>query len=80
MKVLRTHFILYVGDQQRSTDFYKSVLEIEPTVNVPGMTEFRLGENVVLGLMPEDSIARLLGDAVTHPSKARGVPRSESVW
>lgn len=75
--IVRTHFILYVTDQQRSTNFFRSVLDTEPELNVPGMTEFRLGENVILGLMPEDGIARLLHGAIAHLSNARGVPRSE---
>lgn len=77
MRFVQTHFILYVADQRQSTDFYRSVLEVEPDLNVPGMTEFRFAENTVLGLMPEDGIVRLLGDAITHPSKAGGIPRSE---
>lgn len=39
---LRTHFILYVEDQGRSTEFYTRVLGREPSLNVPGMTEFEL--------------------------------------
>jgi|GEM_PF-6380166 hypothetical protein len=31
----------------------------------------------ILGPMPEDVIVRLLSDAISHPSLARGVPRSE---
>lgn len=35
------HTILYVADQNRSTEFYKLVLGFEPQLNVPGMTEFK---------------------------------------
>lgn len=52
--------ILYVRDQARSAAFYRRALEIEPTLDVPGMTEIPIGEGVVLGLMPEQGIARLL--------------------
>lgn len=41
------------------------------------MTEFSIGEEATLGLMPEDGIVRLLGSAITHPAMARGIPRSE---
>lgn len=74
---MKAHFILYVADQQRSTEFYSTTLEKGPTLEVPGMTEFSLGNETVLGLMPEDGIVRLLGPRITHPSAARGVPRSE---
>ena len=75
--MIETHFILYVADQRRSRQFYAAILGGEPTLDVPGMTEFTLGEGVVLGLMPEDGITRLLGDAIDHPSQAGGVARSE---
>ena len=74
---MKTHFILYVADQQRSMEFYSAALGATPTLNVSGMTEFSLGENAVFGLMPEDGIVRLLGERITHPSLARGIPRCE---
>jgi catechol 2,3-dioxygenase-like lactoylglutathione lyase family enzyme len=70
------HFILYVRDQARSTAFYRQVLDMEPELNVPGMTEFRLSAETVLGLMPSAGIERLLGievgDAAPTPGAARG--------
>jgi hypothetical protein len=76
MAVARANFILYVRDQRASTDFYRHVLDDEPALDVPGMTEFRLGDSVVLGLMPEAGIKRLLDGAV-DPAAAGSVPRSE---
>lgn len=75
--MMKAHFILYVTDQRRSAEFYRSVLGEDPTLDVPGMTEFRLAEGAVLGLMPEDGIARLLGTGIVHPSSAQGAPRAE---
>ncbi len=72
-----SHFILYVGDQQRATAFYTAVLAIAPRLNVPGMTEFPLPGGAVFGLMPEAAIERLLGPKLPSPSAARGVPRVE---
>lgn len=69
------HFILYV--QQRSTAFYRAVLDLEPRLDVPGMTEFELVGGAVLGLMPESGIRALLGPGLPDPSNARGTPRSE---
>lgn len=74
---MKAHFILYVADQRRSAAFYSLVLGDTPTLDVPGMTEFSLGPMTVLGLMPEVGVARLLGATITHPSLARGIPRSE---
>lgn len=40
------------------------------------MTEFPLTCDCKLG-MPEEGIARILGDAVPHPHKGSGIPRCE---
>lgn len=71
------HFILYVRDQVRARTFYASVLGGAPVLDVPGMTEFRLREGTVLGLMPEAGIRRLLGNALPDPASAGGIPRAE---
>jgi uncharacterized glyoxalase superfamily protein PhnB len=70
-------FIIYVADQQKSRDFYKNLFNIEPTLDVPGMTEFNLTSNCKLGIMPESGIAKILGDKTLHPSKGSGIPRCE---
>lgn len=75
--VTKTLFILYVHDQAKSTAFYAAVLDQDPTLNVPGMTEFTLAEQCVLGLMPETGIKRLLGNRLPDPAQATGVPRAE---
>jgi catechol 2,3-dioxygenase-like lactoylglutathione lyase family enzyme len=69
--------IIYVSDQQKSKAFYQAVLEIEPVLDVPGMTEFELPGGLLLGIMPEDGIARILGDKVPHPGTGNGIPRCE---
>ncbi|QQR86808.1 MAG: lactoylglutathione lyase [Flavobacteriales bacterium] len=73
---MQAEFILYVADQARSRDFYRTVLATEPTLDVPGMTEFDLG-GCKLGLMPEAGIARIITPALPHPSRSQGVPRCE---
>lgn len=77
MRPLAAHLILYVRDQRASSAFYRAVLAGEPTLDVPGMTEFALGPGTVLGLMPEAGIRRLLGDRLPDPTTAKGVPRAE---
>ena len=61
-------FILYVSDQVRSTKFYGKLLDLTPTLNVPGMTEFHLSKTVKLGLMPESGISNIRdwGDPVGY--------------
>ncbi|HMM61298.1 MAG TPA: glyoxalase, partial [Candidatus Rifleibacterium sp.] len=75
--IKRSNIILYVSDQQRSRDFYSQVLQLAPTLDVPGMTEFAISDTLVLGLMPEKGIVRLLGNAIKDPALAGGIPRAE---
>lgn len=69
--------ILYVADQQRSTTFYKKILDKEPILNVPGMTEFMLNDNFKLGIMPEAGIAKIICPTTKHPELGNGIPRCE---
>lgn len=77
MKTLAPIFILYVASQERSKNFYRSVLQKEPILDVPGMTEFQISEQAILGLMPEENIAKILGNSVPHPNTGNGIPRNE---
>ncbi len=74
---MRSHFILYVADQTLSSKFYQAVLGVPPSLSVPGMTEFALNENSILGLMPEDSLLRLFGDSVDIRSSPSLASRCE---
>lgn len=75
--MIQPQFILFVQDQKKSTAFYRNVLDLEPVLNVPGMTEFELQSNCKLGLMPAFGIKRLLGDKIPDLQSAHGIPRSE---
>ena len=71
------HVIFYVRDQAAATAFWQAVLGRSPDLDVPGMTEFALGAQVVLGLMPEAGIRSLLGPSLPDPAAAHGIPRAE---
>lgn len=73
---MRSHFILYVRDQRASANFWAAALEREPSLDVPGMTEFELGRDAVLGLMPSAGIKRLL-PSLPDPDTAGDAPRAE---
>lgn len=77
MNINTIQIILYVADQQRSKDFYSVVLGKRPSLDVPGMTEFDLADNLRLGLMPENGIAKILLGKTPHPSTGNGIPRCE---
>jgi catechol 2,3-dioxygenase-like lactoylglutathione lyase family enzyme len=70
-------FILYVKDQQKSTEFYQNLLLKLPVLNVPGMTEFQLSLEVKLGIMPEKGIQKILKNIVPNPEDGNGIPRCE---
>ena len=69
--------IFYVSDQEKSKNFYSYILQQEPILDVEGMTEFTLQENLKLGLMPEKGIAKIITPPMPHPSKGNGIPRNE---
>jgi lactoylglutathione lyase len=73
---MQAEFILYVQDQPRSRDLYRVLLDREPVLDAPGMTEFDLG-GCKLGLMPASGIARIITPALPHPDAGHGVPRCE---
>ncbi|MBI3259787.1 MAG: lactoylglutathione lyase [Ignavibacteriae bacterium] len=77
MKIEQCEIILYVADQAKSRDFYSAVLQRTPVLDVPGMTEFILSDNLKLGLMPENGIAKILNDKTPHPATGNGIPRCE---
>lgn len=69
--------ILYVSDQVKSRDFYRAILGKEPFLDVPGMTEFEMNKCTLLGLMPEEGIAKILGNKTPDPKSGNGIPRCE---
>jgi uncharacterized protein len=71
------HLILYVRDQGASAHFYAGVLAAAPVLDLPGMTEFRLSGDAVLGLMPSSGARRLLGPGAPDPTRAGDAPRAE---
>ncbi len=76
MSIHHFEIILYVADQARSRDFYRAVLARDPSLDVPGMTEFEIG-GATLGLMPSRGIKQLLGSAIEDPELAHNIPRCE---
>jgi catechol 2,3-dioxygenase-like lactoylglutathione lyase family enzyme len=74
---MKSHFILYVADQEASGRFWSHVLDRPPSLEVPGMTEFELAEGAVLGLMPASGIKRLLGDRLPEPIVDRDAAKAE---
>ena len=69
--------ILYVRNQEESSKFYQKIFRKSPDLDVSGMTEFILSDNCKFGLMPNQSIAKILTDKIPHPDSGNGIPRCE---
>ena len=69
--------ILYVAEQEFSKIFYAKVLGLQPRLHDKGMTELALGSYFVLGLMPENGIARIPVPFTPHPASGNGIPRTD---
>ncbi len=77
MSMEAVEFILYVEDLLRSKEFYAKLLQREPVLDVEGMVEFLLADNVKLGLMPEEGVFNLLEKKIMDPQLGNGIPRCE---
>lgn len=75
--IQKIHTILYVENQEISTEFYTKTLRLKPDLNVPGMTEFHLTDDFTLGLMPNSGIAKILAGKTPPPESGTGIPRCE---
>ncbi len=77
MKIHHVEKILFVSDLALCRDFYKSLLQVDPQTDVPGIVEFRLSAYFILGLMPLEGISRILGPETIRPDIKGIPPRSE---
>ncbi len=77
MEIKQCEFILYVSNQEQSKLFYQILFNQEPTLDVPGMTEFTLNTFTKIGLMPNDGIAKIISPTLPHPELGNGIPRCE---
>ena len=70
-------FIIYVENQERSKDFYQKILNLNPSLDVPGMTEFELTKDTSLGIMPGDGIVRVLDNKISNANRIKDIPKCE---
>lgn len=71
------YFLLYVKDKPASAAFYREVLGLEPIVEVESITEFRLLEGAVLGIMSYAAAARNVDVGVPTEAPTDPSPRAE---
>lgn len=69
--------ILYVENQNISKDFYKNILEINPRLDVTGMTEFEINPGCILCLMPYENIKNIVPQVFNNFKKDEKFPSCE---
>jgi uncharacterized glyoxalase superfamily protein PhnB len=69
--------ILYVENQNISKNFYKNILEINPRLDVPGMTEFEINSGCILGLMPYKNIKVIIPQSFSKFFLDSNIPSCE---
>lgn len=69
--------IIFVEDQGKSRDFYREVLNMEPLMDVPGMTEFKLADNMLLGIMPYEGIKNMMDIKTANRWKDGETPKCQ---
>ncbi len=75
--MLEIEFILYVSDQGKSTEFYTNLLQLNPCLDVPGMTEFKINEFTKLGILTENGISKIISPIMPNTKEGNGIPRCE---
>lgn len=77
MVINKTHIILFVESQELSTLFYENLFFKKPDLNVRGMTEFHINDQLVVGLMPISGIEKIVQNKLSSPSLAKDVAKCE---
>lgn len=75
--ILQSNIILFVTDQNSSTEFYSNILRKKPELFVNGMTEFKISDNLILGLMPIDGIKKILDKEMFVDYNKNNSPKCE---
>lgn len=69
--------LLYVADQSQSREFYSTLFDVTPELDVESITEFIINDTMKMGILDEKWIATLIGDALPSPTSGSGIPRVE---
>ncbi len=77
MKIEKSHIILFVDNQDISTAFYENLLLKKADLNVKGMTEFHVNQQLTIGLMPSLGIDKILDNQLKSPSGINNVAKCE---
>ncbi len=74
---MKTYFIIYVEDLDKTKLFYELLFNIKPILDVPGMCEFELPDGSTLGIMPSSSLEKLFGKEFEKQKNRKALPQTE---
>jgi predicted enzyme related to lactoylglutathione lyase len=69
--------VIFVKNQEKSRDFYMEVLGMEPFMDVPGVTEFKLDDNMLLGIMPSEGVKNMMDIKTINHWEAGETPKCQ---
>lgn len=74
---MKTYFIIYVDDLDKTKLFYELLFNIKPVIDEPGMAEFKLPDESTLGIMPNTSLEKLFGSDFKIEKNRKSLPQTE---
>lgn len=74
---MKTYFIIYVDNLEKTKLFYELLFKINPILDVPGMCEFKLPDGAILGIMPNTSLEKLFGKDYELQKNRKSLPSTE---
>jgi len=74
---MKTYFIIYVNDLEKSKIFYELLFNIKPIIDEPGMAEFELPDSSTFGIMPNISLEKLFGSDFKIEKNRKSLPQTE---
>jgi len=74
---MKTYFIIYVKNFDKSKIFYELLFNKKPIIDEPGMAEFELPGGATLGIMPDLSLEKLFGEDFKIEKNRKTLPQTE---
>lgn len=74
---MKTYFIIYVDNLDKTKIFYELLFNRKPVLDEPGMCEFKLPDDSTLGIMPNTSLEKLFGKTFEIQKNKKALPQTE---
>ena len=74
---MKTCFIIYVDNLEKSKLFYELLFSIKPIIDEPGMSEFELPDGSIIGIMPNSSLEKFFGKEFEQQKNRKALPQTE---